>query len=98
MVRTTNFWTSQGVSFDAPKYLTSSNTYAVVTTSAMAASLVVGLLVPDFTGAIISLVCAGVSVGADMIAFYGVRRNWMQAINSAIAESGVDWRSILATK
>ena len=98
MVRTTNFWAANGVSFDASGFLKTSNTYAIVTTSAMVASILTGLLIPDTAGAIVSLVCSGVSVCADLIALYGVRLAWTNAINKAIAVSVVDWRSIQETK
>ncbi|HON87844.1 MAG TPA: hypothetical protein P5519_01390 [Spirochaetia bacterium] len=98
MVRTTNFWAKNGVSFDASGYIKASNTYAIITTSAMVASILTGLLIPDTAGVIVSLVCSGVSVCADIIALYGVRLAWTNAINKAIVSSGVDWKTIQSTK
>ena len=98
LFRSTNFWTANGVNFDGSSYLKSSSTYAIITTSAMVASILTGLLIPDTAGVIVSLVCSGVSVCADMIALYGVRLAWTNAINKAIVASGVDWKAIQAAK
>ncbi|GEM_PF-1004353 len=98
MERTTNFWVNNGVNYNGSQYLKTSKIYAYVTTGAALAAVLSGLFMQNTTGVIISLVCSGVSVGSDIIALYSVRRSWMESLNKAIITSGVDWRTILASK
>jgi hypothetical protein len=96
MKSTNAFWIGKGLQFDGSSYLNKSNTYAIVTTAFGVASLFVPVFVEGLTGAIISLVCSGVSVGVDIVGLYGPRLGWTRAINTAILESGMDWRAVLS--
>jgi hypothetical protein len=93
MAKTGDFWAKQGVAFDSSPYIKTSRTLAITTTAFAAGALLVPIALDDTAGAIISIVCAGVSVCVDLYGLYIPRLGWTKAINEAILASGIDWKA-----
>lgn len=95
MQKTDAFWIEQGLVFDSSSYIRKSRTFAIVTTSFGVASMFLPVFIDGTAGAIISIICAGVSVGSDIIGLYGPRLAWTKTINETIYDSGIDWKAAL---
>ncbi|MBU0935002.1 MAG: hypothetical protein KKI09_07480 [Spirochaetes bacterium] len=84
-------WQNRGLVFDSSSYVSKSRTAAIGTTAFAAGALLFPLL--GEVGIYLSLACTGVSVGWDMYALYAVRSIWLRSLNTAILDSGIDWKS-----
>ncbi|HOZ71261.1 MAG TPA: hypothetical protein PLW80_10465 [Spirochaetales bacterium] len=87
----TELWQGRGLEYDASGLIKKSKTAAVATTAFTAGALVLPLL--GEVGVYLSLACTGVAVGWDMYAFYAVRSIWLRELNTAIVDSGMDWKA-----
>jgi len=82
-------WNAKGLNFDDSNFKSKAWAYTYATWGLTAGGLIAPLVIPSFEGAIASIVLCGGAVIVETIGLYGVKRDWLMALNTAIYESGM---------